>query len=42
MKLKSIILLACIVAGSVCATAQEKLKNDPEVKIGKLENGLTY
>lgn len=42
MKLKSIILLACIVAGGVCATAQEKLKNDPEVKIGKLENGLTY
>jgi len=39
-------LLVLLVAGITCfsqmANPQEPLKNDPAVRIGKLENGLTY
>ena len=42
MRIKNTILTFCLLAGSVCATAQEKLDNDPEIKVGKLENGMTY
>ena len=42
MRIKNTFLTFCLLAGSVCATAQEKLDNDPEIKVGKLENGMTY
>ena len=41
MKRKFILFLA-FMAASVAVMAQNPLPNDPEVKVGKLENGLTY
>ena len=36
-----LILIAAMLAAGL-AFAQTPLPNDPEVKVGKLENGLTY
>ena len=40
--MKRILLLSCAIAAFICSNAQEKLQDNPEIKIGKLENGLTY
>ena len=37
-----VLLVACITGFSQMANPQEPLKNDPAVRIGKLQNGLTY
>lgn len=42
MIMKRILLLSCAIAAFICSNAQEKLQDNPEIKIGKLENGLTY
>ena len=42
MRLRFSLMLVCIIAGCICAGAQEKLQNDADIKVGKLENGLTY
>ena len=39
---KTFILIACATIGIVSAGAQQKIQNDPEIKVGKLENGMTY
>lgn len=39
---KTFILIACATMGIVSAGAQQKIQNDPEIKVGKLENGMTY
>ena len=40
--MKRIILLAAALLAAFAAFGQNPLPNDPEVKIGKLENGMTY
>ena len=40
--IKTFILIACATIGIVSAGAQQKIQNDPEIKVGKLENGMTY
>ena len=42
MTMRRLLLLTCAIAAFICANAQEKLQDNPEIKIGKLENGLTY
>ncbi|MBO5193592.1 MAG: insulinase family protein, partial [Bacteroidales bacterium] len=42
MTMKRILLLTCALVAFLCANAQQKIQDNPEVKIGKLENGLTY
>ena len=32
----------CVVASIFGANAQKPLEDNPEIKVGKLENGLTY
>ena len=42
-KMKKIFSIIVVLAASACALfAQNQLPNDPEVKTGKLENGMTY
>lgn len=42
MSIRTLIILACTTMGIVCAGAQQRLQDDPEIKVGKLENGMTY
>lgn len=40
--MKKLLISAIAIVSSVFAFAQNPLPNDPEVRVGKLENGLTY
>ena len=40
--MKRLALFIGIFAAAVCANAQQEIQDNPEIKIGKLENGLTY
>lgn len=42
MKAPKLMLFACIITCSISLNAQQRLQDDPEIKVGKLENGLTY
>lgn len=40
--MRRLLAIICAAASVICANAQKPLENNPEIKIGKLENGLTY
>ena len=42
MNMKRIILLSAALLAAVVVFGQNQLPNDPEVRVGKLENGMTY
>ena len=43
MSFRSLILIACFAfAGLFRASAQQRIPEDPETVVGKLDNGMTY
>ena len=40
--MRQILATLCVMASALCAYAQKPLEDNPEIKVGKLENGLTY
>ena len=40
--MRQILATLCVMASALCAYAQKPLENNQEIKVGKLENGLTY
>ena len=40
--MKRLLTIICAAASVICANAQQPLENNQEIRVGKLENGLTY